>query len=53
MGCNGPGPLRLYSRRKIKGNAKRMAVELDDYGRKNMLEAELEVVTREGMHVRE
>ncbi|XP_058009792.1 uncharacterized protein LOC110664185 isoform X3 [Hevea brasiliensis] len=33
VGCNGPGPLRVYSRRKIKENAKGMAVELDDYGR--------------------
>ncbi|KAF2287483.1 hypothetical protein GH714_000855 [Hevea brasiliensis] len=51
VGCNGPRPLRVYSRRNIKGNAKGMAIELDDHGRKNMLEAELEVVTREGMHV--
>ncbi|KAF2298170.1 hypothetical protein GH714_016735 [Hevea brasiliensis] len=33
VGCNGPGPLRVYSRRKIKENAKGMAVELDDSGR--------------------
>ncbi|KAF2308745.1 hypothetical protein GH714_015463 [Hevea brasiliensis] len=33
VGYNGPGPLRVYSRRKIKENAKGMAVELDDSGR--------------------